>query len=95
VAYGEGYSGTPLKNILKQRIDVAIQRGNALSILGTFPDTSPPLDVSFTSNGSTRLVSPPGSEAGDGLSGVTVQVQAMNMSSGCALSLTSLCSLAY
>jgi len=36
------------KFFLRERLDVAILRGNALSILGTFPDTSPPLNVSFT-----------------------------------------------
>jgi len=36
------------KFFLRQRIDVAIQKGNALSILGAFPYASSPMDVSFT-----------------------------------------------
>jgi len=36
------------KSFLRQQIDVAIQRGSALSIMGPFPIATSPLDVPFT-----------------------------------------------
>ena len=42
------FSGDPRSAFfLKQRIDVAVQRGNVLSVLGTFPSAVRSADISF------------------------------------------------